>query len=670
MIQGACEVSKQIGREYADFKENGLENTEITKSFETAVAALNERCTNPLGVLQKAGVAFEELTKPWQPPDTCGFTGFRGPPPMPFNGGPGFPGQGGPGGGFGSGPGGNQGGPFPGGDFPGGGFQGGQFPSDLPPELMQKMMEKFQQFQNQGGSFEGSPFGASVLTAQNTDFDFPVFDDEGDGFADDEGFRPGPQFGPPEMDEECMDPVHRYLGFDSVMRGLMEARFAADRQFENMSACSMFEMGQKRFKAEEKKIPLPPKYKDRIKAILFTEGPAACKEGDSDTVESLKGEMFALFNRKGGQSIIDVDQLVEDKLVEKLAKLGLGQSDSKIAELQKKLDELQAKLSDAQKTVVALSERLSDMTAKLASMDLSDKGKQAVGAYTIMSKEVQNSVASSIGDLATKADQVKDLVPANVDKLVDATMNSLIQSPPSSAVLANIKESLTALTSYAQSGATKQEILAKAQDELGTIAALNSADVQNKVAEGIVASADTSDLSQWYAGPALQAKNQGFISADLKEIKPSEPETKCAALTRVARVLEKSGDLTIDENNKAPVAGAPEWCRPFIHALDEKGVDFVETLTDPNATADRLDIAVLMHQALGDKLPDPENAADFITPDMKGLTPEQQAAVAEIRYNGIMDTTNGTDFNPFADFNRAQNALVTVKAYEAVTAGQ
>jgi len=259
--------------------------------------------------------------------------------------------------------------------------------------------------------------------------------------------------------------------------------------------------------------------------------------------------------------------------------------------------------------------------------------------------------------------------------LIDATVNSLVQSPPSSGTLEDISDRFNAIASYASSGAKSSEMVEKAKDELAEVAVLNGSDVANKVAEGIVASRDTADLSQWYAVPALSAVNQGFasISKENPDFKPAESETKCAALTRVARIAEKATGEKINMSDKTldkPVVGAPDWCLPFLSQLQEQGVPFAMDLRDPNATIDRGEVAMLIHQVIGDSLPDPANYADYITPDMKSMPVDMQNAIAEIRFNGIMDTTDGTNFSPTVDFNRAQNALVSTKAYEAVTAAE
>lgn len=635
MIYGACEAAKHVEREYNQMKKYKAPEA-VLSVFAEVLPQIQERCTNPLGALAKAGVSIDELSKPFMPdPEVCSFGGFGGPMPMP--------------------------GPFPMGG-PGNGPRGSFGPG----------------FNEDRGFNDARFFQNSTLTAQAQPSGFEDdFDGEFEG-----GFGGGYQ-----MPEECMSPVHRYLGFDDLMRKLDSARFEGHKFQESSNYCDMFRMGYEELQSAEKsgtraEFGPPPEVKPLlVKAI------AACDAGDSELVEELKEEMFAIGNRasRGGPrgrsrqplaGLVDVDQLVEDKLNAKLAEFldeeeGEDESDE-LTELKSKMAELTNQLSEAQKTIFALKENMAEMATKLASaVKLTDEASRAAGAIAqFANEEVQQKVAEGIGQLADKVEAIKQIpaVTAAADAVIDETLNALIESPPSSRVLSEMKEAFTAIQSYASSGATKAEVTAKVKEELADIATLNEQDVGSKIAEGIVATADTADLSQWYALPTLQAKESGFVSKDIVEFKPAEPESKCAAITRTARILEKAGELEIDEANKAPVAGAPEWCRPFVHALQGAGVDFAQNLRDPNASADRIDIAVLMYQALGDNLPAPENVSEYLTPDTRTLTPEMQAAVATMRFHGVMDTVDGTNFGPAQDFNRAQNALVSVRAYEAVQA--
>lgn len=667
IIHGACEASKHMSEEA---KRLGLSEDTSVKG---ALAALEQRCKDPIGVLKAAGVSFDVLSQPFFPdPDKCGFGG-----PFPFGGPGGGPGSfGGPGGGNG----GFEFGPPPGFDFGGlpeefkqkiqefskggfsGGFGGGSFGGGFGGESSR-------------GGVRGSPFGTAVLLApSHPDFIGP---------------RPGPDF---EMPEECKSPVMRYLGFEEIIRKIQEAFAKGYEKLESKNACKMFEMGLKFFEKGADRargeFGPPPEVKPLLEHAL-----AACKEGDTKKVEELKEKMFVIGRRggpgregKGEKNVlgVDVEELVKDKVKEKVKEQIKGllgdkvtkESDSALEALQKKVEELTAKLGDAQKTIVALNDKLADMTTKLASAvgKLDEKAAAAVNSIAqLPDKKVQNAVAANISDLATKAGALQNVLPEDAKKVLDATMNSLIKSPPSTSVVSNFKDSLTAIQSYASSGATEKEVVEKVQTELAKMTVNNAADVENKVKEGIVASKDTADLSQWYAAPALQAKSQGFIAKELEEIKPAESETKCAAVTRYARVLEKAGEIEIDLNNKdlvKNVPGAPDWCKPFLSALQEEGVAFALDLNDPNASASRLDIAVLAHEALGAKLPEPpkEELEKYLTDDVKKLPKAQQEAIAAVRYNGIMDTVDGANFGAQVTFNRAQNALVTVKAFEAVKA--
>lgn len=650
VIFRACETYRNVSKEYERVKKRNVPEA-IRSSFETVVPKLKQRCEQPLAALSEKGVSFDDLAKPWMPDsEVCGGGFFDGRMPFPM-GGPSF---GGPGGGSFGGPGGGQfGGPgMP--QFGGPGMP--QFGEGFSPEMMEKMKQKFEQF-GQGGF---NPFGAAVLMLPDEE-DFGGF--EGENFG-------RPEFvGPPVIADECKPPVERYLGIDDLMRELDQARIEGEKHFESLNACQMFEMGKQSLESGDRFGP-PPEVRG-----LLQQGLTACEAGDNDLVEKIKAKMLRFKGKPGSKNgvgdLVDIDQMIEEKLKEKLKeKFGdtEDQDNDLLSRLEAKIADLQNKLNDAQKTIFALNEKLSEMATKVASaVELSDKGSSAIGHLAeIKDETVSNQIADAISALADKADAIKDVVSEDAADLIDDTLNVLIQSPPSSAVLSNIQNGLTTIQSYASSGASEDEVLVKVQDELATIAVVNAADVSNKVKSKICASSDTCDLSQWYAVPALEAKNEGFIAAELTEIKPAEAETKCAAVTRAARLLERTGELEIDENNKAPIAGAPEWCRPFIHALKAEGVPFVENLTNPNAPASRLEVAVLLDQTLGDVLPSPENPGEFLTPDTRNLPAEQRDAVAFVRSLGIMDATDGTNFSPTVTFNRAQNATVTIRAFEAL----
>lgn len=674
MMRGACDGAKHMTRELKQMKKRGLPEATVAK-FEEGVTKMNNLCTNPL-----QDISIDELTN-WVPPESC-YSGGGGffPGPMPFPGGPGgFPGGPGAGGPF-PGPGGPEFGPGGpsgfggGGEFGGGGFGPGGFGppgfgpggfENLPPEFREQIEKKFKEFQQ----FQGGNFGASVLGASRASaFSHPDFDG-GDDF--------GGGFGPPE---ECIPPFERKM--KAIMDSMMELRFEIEDHFESMNECEMFEFGREKF-AEEKdsgNIPLSEEDQARIEAILFDESPVACEAGDVETIGELREELMSFFGGGPGRGrgprgrgltdVINIEELVEKKLKEKLGELG---DKSTVAVLEKKIAALQAQLNDSAKTILALNEKLSQMTAQLASSvdKLSEGAQKAIGSIAQMpNKEVQTTVASNITTIAQKADELKDVLPAEADKLVDATINSLIQSPPSSTVLSTITDSLNALQSYAESGASKADIVEKAQEELATVAAANASDVQNKVEENIVPSVDVADASQWYFAPVADAKHEGFIASELTEIKPAEAETEAAAITRVARIVEKATGDEIDTADKADVAGVsgePDWSKPFYNYLEEKGVE-LDAFTDPNTAIDRADVALLLHEAVGQYLPDPPNVAEYLTSDAKNLPVDVQVAIAEVRYNGIMDTVDGTNFAGDVEFNRAQNALVTSKTYDVVQA--
>lgn len=659
VIREANSLVKEVSRESKKAEKSGAPK-EILSVFAEVLAELQEIATNPIGVLQKKGVSLEEISGPWQPdPEVCSFGGG-------FGGGPGFgpmpPMEGG--GGFGGGP-----------DF-------GQMNfGDMDPSMMEKMKEKFMEMQKGEGNFQNfqefNPFGASVLSAQ--------------AFGD-EDFGGDQNFGPQEPPEECMPPVQRYLSPHRLMRKLDEARMNMGKQFESTNVCNMLDMAKEFLDngKQDKGFGGPPQEViDLVENGIWQD---ACDSNDTKTLDKIKSRLMRIGPpggnvRPGGKKqsrfggLIDIDKLVEDKLNEKLGQLFGGEgeeggkTDAQMEDLEARIADLQSKLDDAAKTIFALNERLSDMATKLASaIELNEQASKAINSIAKFTDEnVQQSVTAAIDTLATKAEEVKAVLPAEMDKLIDATINSLVVSPPSSTTLEDISDRFNAIASYASSGAKSSEIIEKAKDELAEVAVLNGADVGNKVAEGIVASRDTADLSQWYAVPALNAVNEGFasISKENPDFKPAESETKCAAITRIARISEKATGEEIDMSDKTldkSVPGAPNWCLPFLSQLQEQGVPFAMDLRDPNAPIDRGEVAMLIHQAIGDQLPDPASYADYITPDMKGMPVDMQNAIAEIRFNGIMDTTDGTNFSPFVDFNRAQNALVSVKAFEAITA--
>lgn len=695
VIQESCSMAKNLGKEFARAKK-GKAPEEILKVFEETIAELNQRCSNPLGALQELGVSWEDLVAPWQPdPEVCGFGGF-----MPM-GGPG---------GFGGGPGdfgvGGQGPMFGPGDF--GGFENN-------PEMMKLMKEKFQEFGQQGrfgGGFGGqggqggnfNPFGTSVLSAQLGDDDFEGFDD----FEGEEG-----EFGmpPEEPEEECMPPVQRYLSPFRLMRKLDEARMSMDKQADTMSICgNMLDMVKAYLdeggNAEDEFGP-PEEIIDLVES---GEWDAACELEEGDEKEKALKRIKNIIFRQGGRpgrpgmrgsslgSMVDIDKLVKEKFKEKLDDHLFGEdsgdtgdesdlakklkeAEARLATLTSKLDFVQTKLDDASKTIIALNEKLSEMITKFA-VTVNQPSEEATAAINNIAKlpegTVQQTVAANITAVADKVNDVKAVLPKAIakeaSKLLDSLVNALVQSPPTEAVINDIINRLTEIQSYAASGAKPAEVLAKVKEAIASIAVTNAADVNNKVAEGQCASKDTCNYSEWFSVPALNAVNEGFasITKDNSDFKPGEPETKAAAIVRFARIMEKAGELEIDMDNKEPVAGAPEWSRPFIHAMQEKGVPFVENLNDPNAPANRLDIAILVHDALGDNLPDPpkEQLDKYLTPDVKDLPADQQAAIAEARFNGIMDKTDGTNFSPKDGFNRAQNAVVSTKAYEALQAAK
>ena len=633
-IQMSCEMYKNLSREKTKAEKGGAPKA-ILDSFAEVLPELQQRCSDPLAILQAKNVSFDALLVPFEPDwDVCSEFMMFG----PMMGGP----QGGPMGGPMGGPQGNQ-------MF---GPQGGQ------------------QFNQEGFN----PFGASVLSAQ-VNFNMNNFNNVGD------------VLGPQVIPDECKPPVQRYLGIDDLMQKMDAARQDAEEMFDTLNVCQMLKMAQD-YMGDSSADDTDGEFGPPQEIVDMIEpGLAACENPDTEENSQVLADIRDTMMNfgpgsgqgpmpRGGQNkgrfmggMVDVEKLINDKLNEKLKNFNLADiTDIKLGDYEKRISELTAKLNEAEQTILALNEKMSDMAAKLATaVEMSDKAKVAFKGITNMPNEqVQSSVAGTLTDLATSAETVKKYLSAKDDKVMDGALNSLIQSPPSETVASEIGKKFLELQSYASSGADKKDVEKKVKSVVAEVAVLNLADVGNKIASGIVATEDTADLSQWYAIPVLQAKNDGFVAKDLVKFDPSAPETKCAAITRVARVLSNAGGLTIDEKNTTPIAGAPEWCRPFIHALANEGVDFVKTLKDPNASADRLDVAVLFHQVLGDRLPDPTDMSKYVTPDVAGLPMDVQRAVAEMRFNGIMDTTDGTNFSPDAIFNRAQDALVSTKAFEAV----
>ncbi len=631
-VYGACETQKRLSEDYTYMKEDGAPD-EVLKVFEGVIGELKDRCQNPFSVLSKEGISLEELSQPFYPPDSCqGYGMGKFAPPM------------------------DQGSM----NFmppPMEGFQ------DMPEDMQRMIKEKMNNYGDQGqNNFQGfNPFGTSVLTAQGQ----PMMG------------RPPMGMGPMQIPDECKPPVQRYLGIDSLMLKLEDSRIQAQQGMESANICDMFKQGKKMLEKGSRKGP-PQEARD-----LIEEGLTACENDDFETLEGLKFIAMDYMKREQMGNLVDPSELLKSKFKERIGRMRKAGSEegtkagdkaltSQLVEAERRLTELTAKLDEAQKTILALNEKMSEMATKLASaIELNDQSSAAVGNIARISDEmVQQTVAGTISDLADKADSLKRVVPSGADTLIDATINSLIQSPPSSMAVTTINESLTSIQVYAASGANDAEILTKVKEELANIAVTNATDVSNKVSEGLVAGTDAANFKDWYAAPLLNAKSCGFVARELTKVEPAAVETKCAAITRVARILEKTGDLTIDFDDTAPtVPGAPEWCLPFVNALRDEGVPFAQDLRDPNAPAERIDIAVLMNEALGDKMEKPENIQEYLTPDTQNLSLAEREAVANVRANGVMDTTDGTNFGPAVAFNRAQGAVVTNQAYQVLEPG-
>ena len=666
-------MAQEIAFEYKQAQKEGLD-AEILSKLKEIKDKVDARANNILSGLTAEGITFAKLvqdTVNFKPPKKCEEWGIFAPDAFGPGFGPGGPGFGPGGPGFGPGGPGDFGGfaPPPGFDQFGGGND----------DFLRKAQEKLQQFQ------QGAQFGFnSVLTAQR-----------GPGPVAPGGFGPGPQgphgpmFGPMEPPPlDCDSPVRRLLSVEPLMRELHEIEDKIRQHFEQGNKCQMFEMGIRRFEAEQNSpFGAPP---EEVGDLLNI-GLEACDAGDLERVEKVARKLFALMASGGpgpNANFLGTDDLLKDKVRSRLesqygldeigdrdaldddTKAYIERLEAQLKEVTDKVAKLTEKLTSATQSLAAVNEKYADAMSKLSAFDSNEGITKALNNTAILVNESrQNAIIDRVNPVAEKLTEIRSLVPDELVKTVDDVANALVSSPPSENGAESINAQLTTLVNFASAGAEEDELVAKAEDVLATVLALNS-DVAAKVQDGSIPSADITDTTVWYAPHAMNALDRTLTARnDENKINPAGKETLEAVAVRACRLAGIEFQEVTDPEDAVPTTapGVSHWASGCVAELEERGVNILLNAPKPaNQPAARAEAAQLLYEVLKDENVEP--VKDLPLPSDVPADHPYAEAIDFIRDRNIMVSTSTTEdvFTPDGELDRAQGMVVANRMYEAL----